>query len=141
MKKQSLFLISALALSLALSACGGGQSAEKTAETAKETAAEEKKEEKAEDSADTEKAAAENAEAGKAGEGKAGEAEKETPADVGRYVVYEYTAGGHTVTYDMLKDAGAENIYLELNADGTGTLDLLQNPSDITWEPGVVTIF
>ena len=33
MKKQSLFLISALALSLALSACGGGQSAEKTAET------------------------------------------------------------------------------------------------------------
>ena len=141
MKKQSLFLISALALSLALSACGGGQSAEKTAETAKETAAEEKKEEKAEDSADTEKAAAENAEAGKAGEEKAGEAEKETPADVGRYVVYEYTAGGHTVTYDMLKDAGAENIYLELNADGTGTLDLLQNPTDITWEPGVVTIF
>ena len=35
MKKQSLFLISVLALSLALSACGGGQSAEKTAETAK----------------------------------------------------------------------------------------------------------
>lgn len=142
MKKRNLLLMSVVAASLVFAACGGGQdsSKSKTEETTAAEAAEEKKEEKA-DAAETEAPAEEKEEAKAEAKAEEKKEEKAGAADAGKYTIYEYTGNGHTVTYDMLKDAGMGDTYLELAPDGTGKLNLFQSLLDITWEPGEVTVY
>ncbi|SFG44333.1 hypothetical protein [Oribacterium sp. WCC10] len=78
--------------------------------------------------------------------GKADEGNKETETsvesgDVGRYVIYEYEAGGHSVTHDMLVESGMGNTYIELYSDGTGKFNLFDSLLDITWKPGEITVY
>lgn len=139
MKKQNLLGVCLLAAALALSACGGQKDAgtEKSAETA--AAAEESAEEKTE-AAQEEKQ--DDSKEKTAGEKKKAEKSDEIDsADAGKYLIYEYTGNGTTVSYDMLKTAGMGDTYLELAPDGTGTLFLYQTAADITWKPGEVTIY
>ena len=61
--------------------------------------------------------------------------------ETGKFIIYEYEAGGNKVNHAMLVESGMGDTYLELNPDGTGTLDLFHTPMDVTWTPGVVTVY
>lgn len=138
MRKRHLLMAMIIAGSMSmLVACGGGS---KEAETAATTAAETKV-------AATE--AAKEKETGKKEETEAAtetatEAEKKAEADsadVGKFIIYEYEAGGHPVTHEMLVEAGMGDTYLELYKDGTGKFNLFHSLLDITWEPGEITVY
>ncbi len=136
--------IPALALAavmlLGLTACGGGKAAETTA--AQTTAAQAAAAETTAAQAQTTAAAkAETTAAAPAKTETTAAAKEEKAGDAGKYVVYEYEAGGQKVSHEMLEMAGAEDISLELKADGTGTFVLLGSELDITWKPGEVTVY
>ncbi|MBQ7535927.1 MAG: hypothetical protein IJT43_09990 [Stomatobaculum sp.] len=84
--------------------------------------------------AETTKAAAETAKAAAAAA--AGQS-----SDLGKYMIYEYEAGGQKVTYDILKVAGMGDTYLELKDGGEAELYLFNQKVDVTWEPGVVIAY
>ena len=140
MKKGHLaVLLLAAALSVGLAGCGGGSDSQggAAAPAAETTAAAEKKDEaKAETKAD---AAADKAEAEEK-TAKSG-ADNEFAADAGYYEIYEYEANGTKVDHDMLVTAGMGDTHLELKDDGTGTFLLFQEELDITWKPGIVTVY
>ncbi|MBQ8932897.1 MAG: hypothetical protein IJ061_01285 [Lachnospiraceae bacterium] len=144
MKKGHLaVLLLAAALSVGLAGCGGGSDSQggAAAPAAETTAAAEKKDEaKAETKADANAdAAADKAEA-KDKTAKSA-ADNEFAADAGYYEIYEYEANGTKVDHDMLVTAGMGDTHLELKDDGTGTFLLFQEELDITWKPGIVTVY
>ena len=66
-------------------------------------------------------------------------------SDAGRYDVYSMTENGETRTVDQLKELyegmGIDfpDMYLQLNADGTGELVLGDDDSNkVEWKPGVI---
>lgn len=66
-------------------------------------------------------------------------------SDAGRYDVYSMTENGETRTVDQLKELyegmGLDfpDMYLQLNADGTGELVLGDDDSNkVEWKPGVI---
>lgn len=66
-------------------------------------------------------------------------------SDAGRYDVYSMTENGETRTVDQLKELyegmGLDfpDMYLQLNADGTGKLVLGDDDSNkVEWKPGVI---
>ena len=61
--------------------------------------------------------------------------------ETGKFMIYEYEAGGQKINHEMLVESGMGDTYLQLDPDGTGTLDLFHTPMDITWTPGVVTVY
>ncbi len=78
-------------------------------------------------------------------EGDEGEAEaaasKAESGDAGRYEIYEYEGNGTKVTHEMLVQAGMGDTYLELYEDGTGEFNLFQTIMEVTWKPGIVTVY
>lgn len=67
-------------------------------------------------------------------------------SDAGRYDIYSMTENGETRTVDQLKELyegmGLDfpDMYLQLNADGTGELVLGDDDSNkVEWKPGVIT--
>ena len=170
-KQMKICISAALTLILLLSACGGSgasgsQTGGKAPETtaAQTTAAAETTKAAETTQAETTKAAETVKETEKAAETKAPEtqtpettaaeaahapAEKSAPSgtgsstasDAGKYLIYEYEAGGHKVSHDMLVESGMGDTYLELYPDGTGKMNLFQQIVDLTWKPGVITVF
>ena len=157
MRKHMRLAAALTALMLAagsLAACGGSGSSDAKAPettaaaaaetTAAETTAEAKETTAAETKAEETKAEETKAEETEA-EAKETEAAKEEAAaeagDAGRYVIWEYEGNGNKVTHDILVAAGMGDTWLELYEDGTGKFNLFQTPLDITWKPGVITVY
>lgn len=61
--------------------------------------------------------------------------------ELGKYVIYEYEAGGQKVSHDLLVQSGMGDTYLELKEGGKAELYLFNQAVDATWEPGVVTVY
>ncbi|MCR4891564.1 MAG: hypothetical protein K5989_05230 [Lachnospiraceae bacterium] len=133
-KNFQVAILTAAAMSLGLTACGGG-AASKPAEVASEAAVADKSiQEKAESEASTEPETASSAEA----EDTAAEKGLE---DAGFYELYEYEANGTVVNRDTLETAGMGETSLDLKDDGTGTMVLYTESVDLTWTPGVIKAY
>ena len=54
----------------------------------------------------------------------------------GRYILVSVSMNGNTFTAQQLKDhiANQDEMYLELNSDGTGTMAYLGDITDMKWE-------
>ncbi len=66
---------------------------------------------------------------------------EELSTDAGKYLLYEYEAGGQVMGQELLAEAGMGDTYLELKPDGSGKLNLFTELLDITWKPGTVTVY
>ena len=144
MKKTWIAGLLAAVMVLSLTACGGGSDS-KPAETtaaAAQTEAAETKEEKTE-KAETPAEKAETKEEKK--EEKTDDAKSKVDpavaADAGFYEIYEYEANGNKVDHGTLVTAGMGDTHLDLKEDGTGKFMLFTEELDITWKPGIITVY
>ncbi|ETP71849.1 hypothetical protein UYO_2163 [Lachnospiraceae bacterium JC7] len=133
MKRKLIMFLLALSASAAIIACGGTKEANAAETVQTET-------EKAETKAAAEKESkTEKKEAADKKEEKT--SEKEALKGSGHYDIYEYTGNGHTVTHEMLVQAGMGDTYLDLRDDGTGELCLFTTVLDITWKEGSIKVY
>ena len=65
---------------------------------------------------------------------------KEKLADVGYYTVTSVSDGEDAFDAEWLALLGADEWYLELREDGTGTLNMYDEEMKITWKPGSITM-
>jgi len=63
-----------------------------------------------------------------------------TSSVAGTYYFYEMTMDGETIDRDFFEEYGRDykEIYLKLNADGTGTLNSGEGDQEMEWEDGSI---